>query len=358
MHTSHDLDTITPTAEAVAQALGILTASGQFKTLRIVQPPHYLGNFTGKSKEHDIVAVVDCEATSGDPETACPIELGATKLAVHRASGKVVAYLESLSMLEDPGVPSLPGAQAVHGIAPEALAGKKFDSEAVQKFLWGVDYVVAHNAGYDRPVLSRRFPVFDALRWVCSMREVNWAGRGCSSRALEYLLFKACLTHNAHRALADAEALAALLSYEFPATGTNGPGAAHNANAFMELGAMAYSHGYQVIAVGAEFDAKDIMKARGYRWNSGDGTDGTFKAKAWSSPVVYSEQDLDTEIKWLAANAYQKRNWFKSDLPVAQTTARTRHTLAQSRIALNNGQKIQLGLFMERQNSPQQACLV
>jgi DNA polymerase-3 subunit epsilon len=50
----------------------------------------------------------------------------------------------------------------------------------------------------------------------------------------------------------------------------------------------------RIWAVGASFDAKDALKSRRYRWNSGDDK----RPKAWYRDVREDEQAA--EQKWLA----------------------------------------------------------
>ena len=54
----------------------------------------------------------------------------------------------------------------------------------------------------------------------------------------------------------------------------------------------------RIWAVGAPFDAKDALKARRYRWNSGDDK----RPKAWYRDVREDEQAA--EQKWLADVVY------------------------------------------------------
>jgi DNA polymerase-3 subunit epsilon len=55
----------------------------------------------------------------------------------------------------------------------------------------------------------------------------------------------------------------------------------------------------RVWATGAPYDAKDLLKARGYRWNGGE----TGGEKAWNT--LLPEARFDEEIQWLRAIAYR-----------------------------------------------------
>jgi DNA polymerase-3 subunit epsilon len=64
-------------------------------------------------------------------------------------------------------------------------------------------------------------------------------------------------------------------------------------------------------AEGAPFDFKDILKARGYRWN--DGNDAN--PRSWYFDV--SEDDLEEEFSYLRKEIYQGN----IDIPVVKITA-------------------------------------
>ena len=67
----------------------------------------------------------------------------------------------------------------------------------------------------------------------------------------------------------------------------------------------------RVWAEGSPFDFKDILKARGYRWN--DGNDG--QPKSWYRDVP--EDSLDEELLYLNREIYQR----EADVPVVKITA-------------------------------------
>lgn len=276
----------------IEAAAKLLAASKEYRVIKAIMPPEYLGNET-----RDVVCVLaDCEATSRDPLTAHPIELGMLKIGFNHNEPGSLIVMDCLEMLNDPGVPSEPGAEAVHGISQEELNGQKFDLQKINEFLSGVHYVIAHNAAYDRPVLSRAIPELAGFRWLCSMKDVDWASLGISSRALDYLIYKAGYFHEAHRALADCIALNAVLSHPF-------------LDGIAPLFAMCEAGediAWTILCTGAPFDAKDIMKQRGYRWNPGDAT-GDIPIKCWMTPELIGKQAMLDEFLWLQANVYRNQ---------------------------------------------------
>lgn len=288
------------TPEQIQSAIKLLEDVGQYRIIKALPKPAYQRDPNVRdpnaSRPPVVCVIVDSEATSSDPASAIPIELGMLKVGFDPGDPASIVALDSLEMLNDPGIASTEGAQAAHGIAPEELVGKSFDQERVAQFLQGVDYVIAHNARYDRPVLSRAIPVFDEMRWQCSMKEVDWAGLGISSRALDYLIYKAGYFHAGHRALADCEALLAVLSHQF-LEGISPLQSMHEGLA---------DKAWILLCVGAPFETKDAMKQRGYRWNPGD-TPGDVPVKCWSTPEIIGKPALLDELAWLESEGYKRR---------------------------------------------------
>lgn len=75
------------------------------------------------------------------------------------------------------------------------------------------DFVVAHNACFDREFVERLMPSFRSRAWLWSLYGIDWHAKGFTDRSLEELAkaHKIKMSH-AHRALSDVETLLALLS--------------------------------------------------------------------------------------------------------------------------------------------------
>lgn len=285
--------------DEIAQAVDLLERSNQFRVIKAVADPQYKPN----EKRPVTCAIVDCEATSNVVATAIPIELGMMKVGFDPSDLSSIVSIDKLSMLNDPLIPSEPGALAVHGISDAELKGQRFDQARIASFLTGVDFIIAHNASYDRPVLSRSIPLFNDMQWMCSMKDVDWAGMGISSRALDYLLYRAGFFHEAHRALADCVALHAVVTHRY-------------LDGIPPLFAMNESRNdmnWIILCDGAPFEAKDAMKSRGYRWNPGD-VEGEIPTKCWTTPELTGKPALLNELEWLMAEVYKNR-------PTASLTA-------------------------------------
>ncbi len=188
------------------------------------------------------------------------------------------------------------------------VAGRAIDASAVSAFIDGAALIVAHNAGFDRPLCERSWPVFCARNWACSMNEVPWRTQGYDSAKLGNLLACQGLFHDGHRAEDDCRALLHLLASPF---GTDGR------PAFATLLENARATTIRLYAAGAPFEAKDALKGRAYRWSDGSGGG----RRAWWKDVPQSEQD--SELAWLRANVYRG---LPIQLPTRRITARERYS--------------------------------
>jgi hypothetical protein len=74
------------------------------------------------------------------------------------------------------------------------------------------EFLVAHNAAFDRAFLSRLLPESGQMPWLCSMRGVDWLASGCPGRSLDILRNYFGLGGAHHRAGADTAATFQLLT--------------------------------------------------------------------------------------------------------------------------------------------------
>ena len=230
---------------------------------------------------------LDTETTSLDTTTAKVVEFAAIRFEFSRV-GQVGRIVEVYSGLEDPGQPLPAEVVALTGLTDEMVRGRKLDDADVTSIADGCTLVIAHNAGYDRPIVERRWPsVFNRLPWACSWRDVDWAQFGCACSKLAHLLSYACGEFfDAHRALDDCRVGLHVLA----AAQLDGR------SALSHLLESAGQETFRVWAHDAPYRMKDVLKARGYRWHDGSGG----RAKAWYFDA--RDGDREAERAWLRAN--------------------------------------------------------
>ncbi len=267
-----------------AETLAIaLEAHPDYRVLRRLDVARKLPTLAGMDVSQAVV--LDTETTGLDPATDKVIELAVVKFEYSRATGEVGRVLGVYDGLEEPGIPIPPESTAVHGITDEMVRGRRLDESAIEAVLDGVGIVIAHNAGFDRPFMERRLPGFASLAWGCSLREVPWESVGIGSAKLEYLAYRYGFFFDAHRAEIDCRALLEVLRQPFGETGET---------ALKVLLASAREPSLRIWAIGSPFETKDVLKARGYRWES--------EKRVWYRDL--GAADREAELAWLKETVY------------------------------------------------------
>ncbi|MGH1479002.1 MAG: 3'-5' exonuclease [Geminicoccales bacterium] len=232
--------------------------------------------------------IVDVETTGLDPDHHKIIELAI--LPFHFSpSGMIYDVLPGYSGFEDPGEPIPSEVVDLTGITDAEVRDRALNEKAVAELVEASSLVIAHNAGFDRRFLERRFPLFIDKPWACSLSQIPWSEEGLASRKLDYILGQLGFFFDDHRALADCQAVLHLLSLDLPKSGRS---------IFKILLETARRPSIRIWAIGAAFDAKDALKARGYIWNPGD--DG--RPRAWF--VDIDEEALKGEREFLCEMVY------------------------------------------------------
>lgn len=264
------------------RAAALLEAHPNYRVLRSLPPLHLLPLPRPEGKIRTAL-VLDTETTSLDPTTGHIIELAMCPISFD-ARGRIVQIGIVHDWLEDPGY-SLP-AEIVRltKLSDADLAGRRIDDAAALELLSDASLIVAHNASFDCGWVERRYPAIAGKPWCCSLKDIDWRGHGYEGRQLGALLGEvAGLFNTRHRADADVAALVALLASPLPSGRT----------ACGEMIVAAHRPTIRITADGAPFEAKDRLKARGYRWNQ--------KVRRWWIEVT--DTSVDAECGWLAAEA-------------------------------------------------------
>ena len=121
--------------------------------------------------------------------------------------------LDEYTGLRQPRVKINPKAQKVHGITKEKLEGKRIDEDKLLSIITQSDFIVAHNATFDKRFVLKEFGWFKNKKWLCSMNGIKWQKLGFKSKGLQNLL----VDHNievekAHRTRDDVLAMINLLN--------------------------------------------------------------------------------------------------------------------------------------------------
>lgn len=269
--------------ELLADHHAALAGHPDYRVLRRLQPVDYFhtGPVQGKPR---VGVVIDVETTGLDREIDHIIELAVQRFRFDEA-GHILQVGIPRVWREDPGIALDSRISRLTGLTMEDLAGQAIDEQAAIDILASADIVIAHNAAFDRPFVDRRLPGIAGKPWACSMAEPDWLDLGFDGRALSHLLAQCGWFYEGHRAENDILALLCLLAHSVPDKGT----------ILAALMARSEKPTFRVNAIDAPFEAKDRLKARGYRWNAA--------LRFWSTEI--QEEEHDKERRWLLDEVYQ-----------------------------------------------------
>lgn len=254
--------------------------------------------------------VVDFETTGIDTRVDRPIEIGMVRVSVCGATRRIIAVEDVYNALNDPGMPIPLEATKVNGITDEMVAGKSFDLNRITSICKASHFLVAHNANFDRKVWDLAFPKLNGKGWACSIQGIDWSGLGISSSKLEYITYQLGFFYAAHRADMDCRAVAHALFCQVELEG-------EKFLPMLQLIDSMKAVTCRIWPTSSEFDSKDVMKARGYRWQADE---KSVLPKSWYIEVP--EAEVDNEIAWLRDNVRFRA--YKPTIGVETLTARVR----------------------------------
>ena len=231
-------------------------------------------------------AVIDVETTGLMHDQDKIIEIGVRQFKFNRSTGEILSLEKAYGSLQDPRQEIKPEITALTGITNEMVKGKEIQWAEVDRILTEAQFVIAHNASFDRPFIDELSPASRERVWGCSFQQVDWTLKGLPSQKLEILSIYHGFFNGAHRALNDADSLLYLLSQKDQALGTP---------YFLELLTQARKSMVSVYATYSPFEAKDLLRARQYRWDS--------QGKVWSKKIP--KEELQFEVRWLEMHVYQ-----------------------------------------------------
>ena len=264
----------------------ILEATGDYRVLRRLQPAVSRVETPPGSKRG---VLLDVETTGLDPDVDEIIELAMLPF-FYSDDDEIIGIGTPFNELRQPARPIPAEVTKLTGIDQDMVAGKSIDPVAVSRFAGG-SLIVAHNATFDRRFMEKFCQSFARNPWACSMSEVPWKDHGFETNKLAFLAATSGFYYDRHRAVHDCHAAVELLARPLGATRTS---------ALKALLASARTNTVRCWAENSPFDKKDILKARGYRWNG----DHAAQPRGWWIDVA--EAGLPDEISFLHAEIYER----------------------------------------------------
>lgn len=267
-------------AEELERMAECLESTGDFRILRRLRPLAFATPTDAPTRR---ALFVDVETTGLDSSKDTVIELGMVPFD-YTLDGTVVAVGEPFGSLRDPGFPIPPEITALTGITDEMVRGATIDPDQVTAFVDRASLIISHNAGFDRPFCEGEWPVFSNKAWACSLQEIDWTAEGFAGKKLSQIAASYGHFFDAHRAIDDCHAGVDILNQRLPRSNRTGLAA---------LLESARTPRWRIWAEGAPYVLRETLKAKGYRWNSGD----KGGPRAWYRDV--QEGDLESELQFL-----------------------------------------------------------
>lgn len=271
--------------EGMARAL---EASGDYRVVRRLRPRTPKIPPLGTPLRHGLV--VDVETTGLDARQHEIIELAMTPFS-YGLDGTIFTVGESFQGLREPRTPIPDEISAITGITNAMVAGQAIDLAKMASFIEPASLIIAHNAAFDRRFLERFSSLFIAKPWACSLVQIDWASEGYEGTKLGYLAQAAGFFYERHRAVHDCLATVELLALPLPRSRVSG---------LSRLLDAARLPNVRIWAEDSPFEAKDTLKARGYRWNGDPGS----HPRAWYIDVP--EALHEAELLYLKTEIYRR----------------------------------------------------
>jgi DNA polymerase-3 subunit epsilon len=265
-----------------------LEASGEYRVIRRLKPRR--ADIPPPGTPIRLGLVVDVETTGLDARRHEIIELAMTPFS-YGLDGTVFTVGQSFQGLRQPSEAISPEITAITGITNDMVAGQVIDPAEVAKVAAPASLVIAHNAAFDRRFLERYSDVFTTKPWGCSLTQIDWASEGFEGAKLAYLAHAAGFFYDRHRAMHDCLATVELLAKPLPRSGVTG---------LSRLLDAARRPTWRIWAENSPFDLKDVLKARGYRWNG----EPAPQPRAWYIDVP--EAQRDAELHFLKSEIYHR----------------------------------------------------
>lgn len=152
-------------------------------------------------------AIVDVETTGMSPKYGDEVvEIGIILFRFNAVCHDEVEIVETYQSLREPTDPIPYSVTRIHGITNDMVLGKTLDYAKIESMFSRAEFVVAHNANFDRSFLETLVPMSIDKPWKCSCFGIPWKRHGLENRQLGTLRDYFGITHDeAHRALADCE---------------------------------------------------------------------------------------------------------------------------------------------------------
>lgn len=201
--------------------------------------------------------VMDYESTDVDNSKALITEIGLAIFSYDPKTFEIGHLIEEHSELNDPEVQISEEVTFATGIDNDTVKGHKIDIEKYKKIYKDLDFIICHNAIYDRGISERFIP--SKTMYLCSLNDIDYKKYNYPTRSLTDLLKYNGVYFDAHRAVTDCKALYWLLQ-------TKAPAPDEDKTFFQVLMGSVTKERFLVLAQGNTYPVKDKFKPLNMRW--------------------------------------------------------------------------------------------
>ena len=232
-----------------------------------------------RSAEDLVLIFLDVETTGLRFDSDKIIQLSLRPVLVNKKTYKISALAKSKTYFNDPGFQLSDEIKKLTNISDDQLRGEKIDWDWLYATLKKADFVVCHNANFDRGMVESQFkrlnlPATETI-WACSMSQVFWRDFCRPSKSLEVLCAWSGFFYDSHQAHNDVDAMIHVLRKN---------------NKIEELLKAAESPEFRVFAMNSPREKNSELKKRRYRWDP--------SVSCWYKVFANSEF-ANSEIEWL-----------------------------------------------------------
>ncbi len=256
-----------------------LTKDGKTVTIELMEkldPPS-----CERSKDDLAIIFLDVETTGLNSGRDRVIQLCVRPVLVNKETYKVSAIAKSKTFHQDPGFPLPEEIIDLTNITDEDVSGQSIDWSWLHSTISKADFVVCHNAAFDRGFVENEFRRNDLKStetiWACSMSQIFWRNFCRPSRALEVICAWSGFFYGSHQAANDVDAMITVIRQN---------------NKMQELLTTASASDYRVFAMNSPRDKNTDLKMRKYRWDP--------NVSCWYKNLS-NEESAKEEVEWLSS---------------------------------------------------------
>lgn len=269
----------------VDNAIKVLESTNEFKIVKIISSPTMLYN-NDEGVDPKLIGkglVIDTETTGLSHSSSKIINLAAIQFTYNKETYDIYRVVDTYNGFSDPGESIPPMVSTITQIDNQMVSKKSLNIPKISDMIKSSDFIVAHNAKFDRPFVDSIVPASRKIPWVCSLEAIPWYELGFATRSLGYISYELGFTYSSHLAFNDTYALLEVLSH----TVKGNKLLKYIVNDLNTLR-------FKISAIGAAFEKKDSLKDRDYHWDA--------KNRNWFT--VIKDKEVPKETEWLKTYIY------------------------------------------------------